>query len=430
MTYHSLAKTTNAQDDAITPRAAAWAILTLTCLLMMVDFIDRQIVVSILPHIKSDWGLNDTQLGALISVVSLTVGLFSIPVAMLADRWSRVKCIFLMALVWSLATTACSIARSYDELLALRAIVGVGEAGYGAVGTALLARYFPSRMRAGVFAVFNGSAAVGAVLGVLLGGVLARHWGWHATFGIVGVPGLFLAFLYLLVRDYPTVGLLTVEEESSGAKAGVGHMLRLLAKAPAALLVYIGSAFQLFVVATVYSWLPSHFGRAYGMPADQAGIRAAAVLLIGSLGAIVWGIVADRVSKDNPRNKIWVMIACCLSSCAVLSTAFAAVPPGPLQFALITLGAFLMTGTIGTVGAVAVDVAHRGVRATTLAVGALLQNLLGLAAGPYITGVISDRYGLATALAVAPLMGLVAAFALGAIIRVYDRDRARAMSGT
>ena len=54
---------------------------------------------------------------------------------------------------------------------------------------------------------FFASASVGSVLGVMLGGIIAAHWGWKAAFGVVGFPGLVLALLYLLVRDYRTVQL-------------------------------------------------------------------------------------------------------------------------------------------------------------------------------------------------------------------------------
>src|SRR4029077_16113566 len=118
--------------------------------LMIVDYIDRQVVVSMFPHLKLQWDLSDVQLGALVSVVSITVALGTLPLSLLADRWSRVKSIFLMALVWSLATIACAYAQSYGHLLAARSIVGLGEAAYGSAGVALLATMFPARMRSTV----------------------------------------------------------------------------------------------------------------------------------------------------------------------------------------------------------------------------------------------------------------------------------------
>ena len=141
---------------------------------MLFDYIDRQLVVSMLPAIKSGWSLNDAQLGGLISIVSLTVGVLAIPVALLADRWSRVTSIFVMGAVRSLATVACAYATDHIQLLTLRGVVGIGEAGNFAAGTAILAHRFPTPMRAAILAAFSAVAAIDTVLGVILGGALAK----------------------------------------------------------------------------------------------------------------------------------------------------------------------------------------------------------------------------------------------------------------
>ena len=140
---------------------------------MIVDYVDRQVIVSLFPYMKAEWGLSDKQLGALVSVVSVTVALGALPVALFADRVSRVKSIVVMATVWSLATISCMFTRNYGQLLAARAVVGLGEAGYGSVGAALIASHFPARMRGALLAGFFASASVGSVLGVMLGGLIA-----------------------------------------------------------------------------------------------------------------------------------------------------------------------------------------------------------------------------------------------------------------
>ena len=403
-------------------KIAAWLTLALTFLLMLFDFIDRQFVVSMLPEIKKEWKLSDTELGALVSIVSVVIAFASIPVALLADRWSRVKCVFVMAVLWSLATVACGYATNYNQLLALRGAVGVGEAGYNAVGCAILASLFPTRMRAAILASFSAAAAVGAVLGVLLGGILSKHYGWHSAFGIVGAPGLLLAFLYLFVKDYKTVDL---SEESGAAnrqRLGPVKMARLLLTTPSAMMIYVGGGLQLFVVSTVYSWLPSFFNRYYNLPADQAGVKAAVVLLLSSLSAVIWGIIQDRTGKTHQHRKIWVMAMSSILSFIVLTFAFGYFSPGPEQYIAIIAGAILMTGSIGSVSAIAIDVVHPGMRATTVAVGVLIGNLLGLGAGPFISGIVSDKYGLAAALAVVPAFGLAAALAFASTVNIYKRD--------
>ncbi len=92
------------------PRRYAWSVFAVLFALMVVDYIDRQVVVSMFPHLKAQWNLSDSQLGGLVSVVSITVALGAVPLSLLADRWSRVKSIFLMVLIWSLATISCAFA--------------------------------------------------------------------------------------------------------------------------------------------------------------------------------------------------------------------------------------------------------------------------------------------------------------------------------
>ena len=92
-----------------------------------------------------------------------------------------------MALVWSLATIACAFASSYGELMAARAVVGFGEAAYGAVGAALLATLFPDRMRSTVLAAFLAASLVGSVVGVAMGGFIAERIGWAWAFGSLGL---------------------------------------------------------------------------------------------------------------------------------------------------------------------------------------------------------------------------------------------------
>src|SRR5262245_7481245 len=84
-------------------RGQAWFAYVMTVSLMIVDYVDRQVIVSMFPYLKLEWGLSDKELGLLVSVVSITVAIFGIPVAWIADRFSRVKSIVVMAVLWSLA---------------------------------------------------------------------------------------------------------------------------------------------------------------------------------------------------------------------------------------------------------------------------------------------------------------------------------------
>jgi MFS family permease len=411
-----------------TPRAA-WFAFAMTVGLMIFDYVDRQVIVSLFPYLKKEWELSDTQLGALASVVSFTVAIAGIPVALIADRFSRVKSIVVMAAAWSLATISCMFTGSYAQLLAARSVVGLGEAGYGSVGAGLIASHFPSRMRGALMAGFFASASVGSVLGVMLGGIIAAHWGWKAAFGVVGFPGLVLALAYWFVRDYRTVELTPkLEAATRSTRAAALHIVHVLARSRTMLWMCIGAPAQVIVISAVWSWLPSYLNRVHGVLPKDAGVQASLVVLCGAIGSIVWGTCVDRAGRKRPGAKLQMVALLCLATMLVLGAAFGAPLVGialaaKTQFALIALGGFLMTCTVGPAAAIVIDVTHPGVRSTGASVLSLFQNLFGLALGPVIAGALSDALGLATALAIMPAFGIVAIAAMLMASRTYAADR-------
>ena len=432
MNIHEIDADRRGADDYLFSRGKAWFALLMTLGLMVFDYVDRQVIVSLFPYLKAAWGVSDKELGALVSVVSVTVALGSVPIALFADRASRVKSIVLMAVVWSLATILCMFTGNFSQLLAARSIVGLGEAGYGSVGGALIATHFPARMRGAVMAGFLATVSVGSVLGVMLGGLIASQWGWQAAFGVVGFPGLVLALLYLTVRDYRTVELTpALDKATQSMSDAAGHIVKILVRSRTILWVCIGGAAQLIVVSAVWSWLPSFLNRAYGLAPAEAGVKAALVVLAGGIGSVVCGAVVDRAGTSQPRAKFTTLALLCIATLVILMLAFEprllglSLSPG-LQFALIVLGGFIMTCTVGPTAAIVIDVVHPGVRATGCSVLALFQNLFGLALGPFIAGLFSDVWGLESALAIMPLFSAIAAASFVIAADSYESEKQRA----
>lgn len=412
-------------NDYTVSRPRAWFAFGMLFLLMLSDYIDRQIVVSLFPHLKQEWDLSDKQLGALVSVISVVVAVGSLPVALLADRFGRVKSIVAMASIWSVASIACMFTRSYGQLFAARAVVGLGETGYGAVGSALVNGLFPKRLHSTLLGAFFGASALGAVLGVVLGGFIADHWGWRAAFGAVGFPGLVLALLFLLVPDYRSVVVRYAPKvQSRSLQAFAGRLYQALTTGPTLLWVCLAGACQLIVVSTIWAWMPSFFNRYHGMDAGMAARHAALAVLCCALGAVFWGWVADRVSRRHPHYKLWAMCVLTVATFAIFTTAFAVPLAAKPQYLLILLGSFVMTCTVGVTTSTVLNVTHPGLRATGSAVLALFQNLLGLAIGPFCGGLISDAWGLNTALAVIPSMAVVSALCFWKASRSYAADMA------
>lgn len=420
-------------DDYLISKRQAWFAFAMTFGLMLFDYIDRQVIVSLFPHIKAEWGLSDKELGSLVSIISIVVAVGGIPVALLADRMSRVKSIVVMSTVWSLATISCMFTANFGQLFAARAVVGAGETGYGSVGAALIATLFPKRLRSAVLGAFFAAPSLGMVLGVMLGGVIAAHWGWKAAFGVVGVPGLVLALLYLFVRDYKTVALTPKGSQGSlvsqASRQSLGgtlkHIFGTLARTPTLLWVCIAGAMQLVTASAVMSWLPSYLNRFHGMTPAAAGKQTALVILIAALGVVLWGIVVDRLARRKPRNKLPLLSVLCVATAVIFMVAFGGPFTGDAQFKLIELGGFFMTAIMGVIVGIAMDVIHPGMRSTGAAVLSLFLNLLGLAVGPFLAGVLSDQWGLQQALAFIPLFSVLAAALFIVAMRSYDADVAQ-----
>jgi len=414
------------EEDAIGSASTlyAWAVFVLTFLLMMSNFICRQVIVGIFPFLKVQWTLTDAQLGSLASIVALTVGLMTLPISLLVDRWSRVKGIAAMAVVWSLATVACGFAGTYSQLLALRGVIGIGEAGYGSAGSAILSHVFPESRRSSVIGGFLAAALFGSVVGVVLGGVLATHLSWQGALIVVGIPGLVLAVLYpVVVRDYATVALLKRPDAANhtGRKMRVVDALKELFGSPAVCFTYLGSGLQVLVQSTLIAWLPSYLNRFYGLTPELAAIKAAMVVLLGGIGMFCGGYLADHASRKNYRRRLQLPALYALGSFILLTTAFS-LQPGSKQFFLIALGGFVVSGHAGAAVAVIAGVTHPGLRTTALAIQVLASNLIGLAPGPFIVGTLSDALGLSSAMAIIPLASVGAAifFQLGS--RYLARD--------
>jgi predicted MFS family arabinose efflux permease len=415
-------------ERELPPRRAAVFVFTVLVLLMVMDYVDRQVVVSMFPHLRLEWGLSDRQLGSLASIVSVVVALGTVPLSLLADRWSRVRSIVVMAVVWSIATIACAFARDYSHLLAARACIGLGEAAYGSAGAALLASIFPARQRSVVLGAFLGAGLAGSVAGVVLGGVIAEHWGWRAGFGVVGVPGLVLALLvWLTVRDEGAMA--APKSRKAETPVPLREVACQLLRPRTVVYTCVGAGLQLLVVSTIWAWTPSYFNRYYGLAPDVAGLRTGLVILLGAVGSIVWSVLADRLAHRDRRARLYVPAAVATLTAIFMCCAFGVATPGPVQFALILAGATVMTGTIGAVAAVVIDVVNPTLRATAAAVLSLTQNLIGLAAGPFLTGVLSDTWGLPFALSVVPLFCLLAAGTFITAARSYEADQRRVADG-
>ena len=410
-------------------RAYAWIVFALTFALLLSDYMSRQVLNAVFPLLKAAWGLSDTRLGALSSAVALMVGTLTFPLSVLADRWGRVRSVALMGALWSLATLGCALSRHYGDMLLARALVGVGEAAYGSVGLAIVLSIFPPSLRATLTGAFMAGGAFGSVFGMSLGGIIAVHLGWRWSFGAMAAFGFMLVVVYRLTVTEARIGASRWRETvgastTAAARPTFGALLKGLFSTVSVICAYIGSALQLFIMGAVLAWMPSFLNRYYGLAPDKAGVAAAGFLMLGGAGMIVCGIVTDRVSRVLPIRKWVSAIAYSLGSFVLLAAGFH-LQAGPVQLAVIGAGIFLVAGTSGPAGAMVARLTPEAIHASAFGTLTLVNNLIGLAPGPLVTGMIADRIGLLGALQLVPFAALAATFAFVVGKQHYPADLKR-----
>ncbi|MBW8302489.1 MAG: MFS transporter [Brevundimonas sp.] len=178
-------------------------VLAILILVYTLNFLDRQIIGILAAPLKAQFNLTDSQFGLLGGIAFASVySTLAIPLAWVADRFSRVWVMTGALAIWSAFTALCGAAGSFGQLFLFRMGVGVGESGGVAPAYSLIADYFPPEQRARALAGFAFGIPLGMASGTLVGGLLAAAYGWRTAFVVVGLLGVILAPLLLFtVRD-------------------------------------------------------------------------------------------------------------------------------------------------------------------------------------------------------------------------------------
>ena len=408
-------------------RTYAWIVFALVFGLLLSDYMSRQVLNAVFPLLKAEWSLSDTQLGSLSGIVSLMVGLLTVPLSLVADRWGRVASLKLMALIWCLATLACGFARTYEEMFFARFLIGVGEAAYGSVGVAVILSVFPAHLRSTLAGSFLAGGVFGSVLGMALGGAVAVHLGWRWSFYAMAVFGLSVLALFALAVTEKRVD---PERRYVAAAGGPSSPLAFRKLLPglfssrSVIFAYLGNGLQLFIVGSIIAWMPSFLNRQYGLPLERASALAAGFVLLSGVGMIVCGSLTDRLCRRVPARKFAIAAGLSMATFILLAIGFR-LEPGNAQLGVLALGTFLAAGTTGPSTAMVANVTHVSIHSTAFATLSLANNLLGMAPGPIVVGMLADRWGLATAFQVAPFVCLAAALCFIAGRGHYRSDLAR-----
>jgi MFS family permease len=371
------------------------------------NYLDRNVFTGAANTIAHELGFGVDGIGFIASAFLIVYTLFTIPLAIWADRSRRKDVVATCVAVWSVITALTALATNFTTLFLSRMLLGVGEAGYFPAGTALMGDYFRRSSRSRVMSWWSVAQLVGILVGFALGGGLAGIFigSWRLAFLITGIPGLILAFLAWKLRE-PRHNQAEEEELEIGATAlpevsatkqvitnpfaQMGSLLRI----KTLVVLIVMQVFAFFVLTSATLFLPTFLQQTdlYGLSSLKASLFSGGVIVLaGLVGTVAGGYLADWLGHRFPGSRILVCgIGFLLSAPAfafsVLSHSFGIFT---VFFFLTTI---LITFYTGPSTAATQDVAPAALRASAVALSLLIAHMLGDAFSPTIVGVLARAF--------------------------------------
>lgn len=404
-------------------------VLGMLLLVYTFNFLDRQILGILVEPIKADLGLTDTQLGALGGIAfAMLYATLGIPLALVADRTSRSWVITISLTVWSGFTALCGLAIGFWQLFLYRLGVGVGEAGGVAPSYAMIADYFPPESRARALAVYSLGVPIGLASGALLGGYIAQNVDWRVAFIVVGLAGIVIAPIFRLVVREPVRGA-SDPVAPSVERVPVGTVFSILARKPSFWLMAFAAGLSSMCGYGLAFWLPAVLIRTYGFDLITTSQYVGSLLLIGgTIGVFAGGWLADKLGPRDRGNYAKLPAIAWLITVPLF--ALALMSPSPTTaWLLFLIPNGLNILWLGPVTTAVQNLVPAHMRATASASFLFINNLIGLGAGSWAMGAMSDAmtvsYGndaLRYATIIALGLYLIAAILMLFAVRPLRRD--------
>ena len=390
-----------------------WLVVAVLWGVAVLNYLDRQVVFSLLPLLERDLHATGFQLGLISTVFLWVYGILSPFGGMLADRVGRARVIVASLAVWSLATWLTSHVHSIDGMLWTRALMGASEALYLPAALALIADMHGEETRSLATGLHQSGLYTGLVIGGAWGGWMGDHTGWRVVFSVLGVTGI----LYLLVvamvirREAPR----PLVPESRG---GTLELLR----TPG--MLGVAGAFTAMAIANwlIYTWLPLFLFHRFHLSLTAAGFSATFYLQGASYaGVVIGGVLTDRWASRNPRARAWVQMIGLVMAAPFLALLGIAGSMYVLVAALIVFGfgrGLFDCNTMPLLRSVT------GPERSATGYGIL--NLAGCVAGGFgaaVAGWMKETIGLASAFELAAFVLIAGAFSLRGLVEAGQPKR-------
>ncbi len=387
---------------------AGWYAVIVLLLAYTIGYIDRAILSILVEPIQADLGINDTQVGLLhgFAFVIFYVSL-GVPLGYIADRSNRKGLVIVSIALWSLMTVLCGLTRTYGQLFLARVGVGIGEAGLSPASYSMISDYFPPHKRSAALGIYTIGIYLGSGLAIITGGLVVAVIGerpslvvpllgemrsWHLVFIAVGLPGLLVAALASTIRE-PARRL--APQDDTGPRSLAAEIRRTLGQLSrhrrAYGLLTLGFAFLGVPFNVALLWARPYLSRHFGVsPADGAFLVGFTMLVCATAGIVCGSLLCDRLQSKG-RADATVLVGLCASLLVLPPVILFPFMPS-LATAVAVLGVLLFFGAFayGAAPASLQLITPNRMRATVSALYLVLVNLVGLTAGPLITGMLTD----------------------------------------
>lgn len=406
---HSSTSTPEAPVVSIT--AMGWYTVAVMTLINAINFADRLALSMLMPAVRADLKLSDSQLGLLVGLgFSLLYAAGGIPFGRIADRRSRKVLLGGCLFLWSIATAVSGAAQGFWHLLLARMAVGAGESANNPAAQSLICDAVPPSRRPAAFTIFMLGGTAGTAIALTAAGHLVDSIGWRWTFAVFGMPGILLALLVLFTVREPVRGIF--DETRSTEALSFTQAYRSLAGNRVYRLVVLITILSAFCINSFMQWLPTFWERSYGIKLSEIGMLwGTGSGIAGVVGLVGGGWMANRLSKQTLAPALlWSGVFTGAAGCIALVALHVSSAQLSIGLCCVAVAAWSVAGA-STISAL-----HAGltsdVRASGVGLLGVFGAILGIGLGPFVIGVLSDAFSgqLALALTVPALLFLPKAY--------------------
>jgi MFS family permease len=373
-------------------------VLVLLTLVYGFNFIDRQIVGILAPFIQKDLGLTNTEMGLLTGLLFAALyTAIAIPIAWLADRYSRVNILTIALATWSGFTALFGLAGNFFQIGLARMGVGIGEAGGSPASHSIISDLYAKEERAGALGIYSMGIPLGIMAAYFVTASLVGPSGedvnWRRIFVILGLTGIALAVIVRLVLREPVRGAMEFGNNVDVAQPPFFESLISLLKIPSWWWMCFGIALGSFVSYSFSAWQTK-----YLLLLDPDFNFQNLLLILGVIngttyagGTFLGARLADSWGAKNIRAYGWLP-AIAISLCLPIGIVSFWVPSIESHLILTTVFLLFMGMYLGPSFAIAQTLAPINQRAMSTALFFFILNLIALGGGPTITGWMIDLF--------------------------------------